>query len=103
MKKKSKTSKQLNETPDTMLSRDTSEITIMLSDFVKTVIKMQEEQNRDPLRPKAAYITIYIDKDEETGKETKSARFDLLECSGLGAISFDIIDEITKEQLWNIP
>ena len=86
-----------------MLNKNTTEITFLLSDLVNVVIKMQEEQNRDPYNPKGAYITIYTTEDIETGEEKNEARFDLIECGGLGAISIDIIDEITEDQLWEIP
>lgn len=101
-------------TTETMLTRNTSEITVMLSSLIEVVNQLKKEQDRYPERAKGVKISIRITDDftEEdyennnlkTEKEKKVINFALLECGGLGCIDdFDDIRELTQEEVEKIP
>ena len=99
---------------DTMLSRDTNEITIMLSSLIDAVKQLEREQNRYPNEPKGVHISIDISPDlteedyengnYETEKEKKEISFRLVACGGnIGIEGPDNIRELTPKELWDIP
>ena len=76
-----------------------NQITIKTSDLIKAAIEIRQEG-----MDKGVEMTIDLRWDEETEAYKKELNFNVLETGGLGMIgSFDSIEEMTYEEILDIP